>query len=239
MCTVSWLRTAGGYVLFCNRDEKRTRMKAAIPRIRARNGVRFAAPVDGNFGGTWISANEYGVAVCLLNGPAQGRRGSRSRGHLVLDLADALSAADVMERAASADLDRLSSFTLLALDRTKAAAVFKWDGRTRLSIPDADGLMPLVSSSFRPDGVRARRHAELQRLVRAAGRLDASVLRAFHESHGDRPNAYSTCMHRDDAETVSFSRITVSADRAEFFYSPGAPCGLATAVTEKLMGRAA
>src|SRR5947209_18986874 len=68
MCTVSWLRTPQGYQLLCNRDELFARQPAQAPRQSSVNGVRFIAPVDGDFGGTWIAVNEFGLSLCVLNG---------------------------------------------------------------------------------------------------------------------------------------------------------------------------
>src|SRR5260221_11105891 len=81
MCTVSWLHEDDGYHLLCNRDEKLSRAPALPPRIQERNGVRYVAPIDGNFGGAWIGANEFGVSICLLNGVTR-CGGVRSRGLL-------------------------------------------------------------------------------------------------------------------------------------------------------------
>ena len=68
MCTVTWIYEPGGYHLLCNRDEKKDRAPALAPRIHQRGWVRFIAPVDAQFGGSWIAVNEFGVSVCLLNG---------------------------------------------------------------------------------------------------------------------------------------------------------------------------
>src|SRR5713226_3305855 len=68
MCTVTWIHDEEGYQLFFSRDEKGTRKQATSPRFAAQDGIRFLAPVDGDFGGTWIGVNEFGVSTCLLNG---------------------------------------------------------------------------------------------------------------------------------------------------------------------------
>src|SRR5271166_4952326 len=104
MCTLSWIRDEDGYQLFFNRDEKLSRKSAMPPRQATRDGVRFLAPVDGDFGGSWIATNEIGVSVCLLNGTnltgsSGGRpRKARSRGLLLLDLISSSSVAAVCER---------------------------------------------------------------------------------------------------------------------------------------------
>jgi hypothetical protein len=55
-------------------------------------------------------------------------------------------------------------------------------------------------------------------------RFDESLLASYHSSHSQKGGAYSVCMHRADAATVSFSRIRVTPEQVEFHYTPGAPC---------------
>src|SRR5690242_576447 len=110
MCTVSWIHDKGGYQLLCNRDEKLTRKPAQEPRLAVRNETRFLAPVDGDFGGTWIATNEFGVSVCLLNGA--NLTGSEiyaggpgySRGLLLLDLIPLASVAAICNQVRETDL---------------------------------------------------------------------------------------------------------------------------------------
>src|SRR5215471_17543150 len=102
MCTVSWIYEPAGYQLFCNRDEKLTRGKAEPPRYAVRDGVQFLAPVDADFGGTWIATNEFGLSLCLLNGTPG--RSSRSRGLLVLDLISLPSIEALVDRVRMLDL---------------------------------------------------------------------------------------------------------------------------------------
>src|SRR5689334_7010464 len=117
MCTVSWIHHKDGYQLLCNRDEKLTRKPAQEPRLADRKDTRFLAPVDGDFGGTWIAANEFGVSLCLLNGPnSRNANATRSRGLLVLDLIPLSSIAAVSKNLQAADLSDYASFTLAALE---------------------------------------------------------------------------------------------------------------------------
>ncbi len=233
MCTVSWLHTRDGYELFCNRDEKRSRAPGAGPEIREREGVRFVAPVDRAAGGAWIGANEMGVAMCLLNGARPGRRSAEyvSRGLLIPELIGARSAAEAAERAMSLDLARFAPFTLAILEARRRAVAVEWDGVERSLVEDALDRAPLVSSSHDGEGVRSRRVAEWRRIAR---QLDEESLFAFHSSHAGGPSAYSTCMHRRDAETVSFSRVRVTGSRVEFLYHPGAPCRRAVSQVQTL-----
>jgi hypothetical protein len=230
MCTVSWVHEPDGYQLFCNRDERHTRPRALSPRVGASEGVQFIAPLDAEAGGTWIGCNEFGISVCLLNGsrkPASAP--ALSRGLLLPELFAASSVVEVAERAWANDLARFAPFVVAALGPGQPATVIDWDGSEKTIVPYGEPYMPLTSSSVDARGVNEVRREEFRRRVAAAGKLDWSVLLDFHESHGARPNAYSPCMHRRDAETVSFSWVRVNEERIEFLYKPSSPCGPALA----------
>src|SRR6516165_11404356 len=103
MCTLSWIYQGAGYHLFCNRDEKHTRRPASKPQLLTRGGMRFLAPIDGDFGGTWIAVNESGLSLALLNrGPAS--TAQLSRGLIVMNLIALPSLVDVAERFATSNL---------------------------------------------------------------------------------------------------------------------------------------
>jgi hypothetical protein len=230
MCTVSWIHDNDGYQLFFNRDEKRTRKKAMMPRLAVRDGVRFLAPVDGDFGGTWIATNEFGVSVCLLNGTNLTRSGgcqprtARSRGLLLLDLISSSSVAAVVERIRQAELAAFAPLTLAFLETGKPTALVEWNGWQKTFVSQSDACFMLTSSSFDTEEVRKRRQQEFHGLSASGAPGDAALFITFHQSHSPHRSAYSVCMHRPDAETVSFSRVRVSPVQTNFFYTPAAPC---------------
>jgi len=234
MCTISCIHSKDGYQLLCNRDEKLTRKSALEPRLAVRNGTRFLAPVDGDFGGTWIATNEFGVSVCLLNGANLTGSGihaaapGRSRGLLLLDLIPLPSVAAICNRVRDTDISAFAPFTLAAVEPGHLAAVLEWDGSKKtLLFEEADRFM-LTSSSFDSEEVRRSREEEYSHVH------DGEGLFAFHRSHAPARSAYSTCMHRADAETVSFSWIQVSREETDFYYTPGAPCEQLPGVRLKL-----
>lgn len=235
MCTVTWIREGDTYELFCNRDEKRSRLDARFPQAYALGDMKFLAPVDAEYGGTWIAVNEAGLGACLLNGAAMPvRRARMTRGAVIPHVIRAPDAAEALSMAGSLDLEQFPPFILLLLAPGGAARLLKWDGVDREIVGDADALMPLVSSSVDPAGVSKRRGEQFQRASRSDRAGSSAWLHDFHASHDGEPSAYSTCMHRPDAETVSFTHIAVSPHRIQLSYTPSAPCRQLTATRIEL-----
>lgn len=148
MCTVSWIHQPGGYELLCNRDEKITRAVALAPRIQARRWVRFIAPIDANFGGTWIAVNEFGVSVCVLNGANLTCRSpliskgankiSRSRGLLLRELVWANSSDECALWINQLDLTPFAPFTVISLQPDKPTTVAEWNGENTTTVRSGD-----------------------------------------------------------------------------------------------------
>lgn len=228
MCTVTWTQHADGFDLFCNRDERHTRRLAAPPDVRMRNGVRYIAPADGDFGGTWITVNEFGMAVCLLNAYEDerdtGREDYTSRGLLVAALADARDESELTARLGATRLDAFRPFTLVVVEPDVPAVVLRWDGEHCRVVAVGNVSAPLVSSSWQYERVHATRTRLLAEMVRERGALDTETLEAFHRTHVPARGPESVCMHRDDTETVSLSVVSVRPDVVEFRYEAGAPC---------------
>jgi len=199
---------------------------ALPPRIVERGGVRYIAPVDTDCSGTWVAANEFGLSVCLLNGdPRVSPAGPhRSRGLLIRELAWARSASECVLWSKQLDFRSFAPFTLVVLEPERSATLAHWDGKKLAIDPDGDAHMPLTSSSFDASGVRQSRLNEFARRLGPGGTLDPALLYWFHSSHGISANAYSPCMHREDAETVSFSWVIVTREAVRFLYLPAAPC---------------
>lgn len=233
MCTVSWLRTREGYELFFNRDERHTRSRAEPPTLRETRGVRFVAPTDGDCGGSWVGVNEAGLSLCILNryedAPESARDTAaraeyRSRGLLLTDLMDCLAVSHVRARLSGADLSRYRPFTLAALSLHEPTLLAHWANGGMTFDGAGDDSMPLTSSSRRGAEVTASRRSLFRRMVREAGALTPALLEEFHETHEPARGPLSVCMHREDAATVSFSRVKARADAAEFSYRPLSPC---------------
>ncbi len=244
MCTLSWGLLPDGYFVAFSRDERRTRAAGLAPRAIEQNGVRALMPIDAEAGGTWIVVNELGCTLALLNGyrfqdanapVAADTAAWISRGKLVMDLCDVATDGAVAERISALKLSRFRPFELAVMDGEGRASLHTWNGaaieRRALTLQDR----PLVSSSFDDSGAREQRRALFARSV-GAGAAEQDVLR-FHSSHEPARGAYSPCMHREDAQTVSFTHVRVSARDIELSYQPDAPCLAGSASRQRLRRR--
>lgn len=242
MCTVTFLpRGDGGYLLTANRDERLTRGVAAPPSRWQLGTRRLLAPRDADQGGTWICVTDPGDSFCVLNGePDQGASADApSRGLLVVALAEASVAGEdpwswLVRRNEQGRLHEKPFYLLLARRGSNDVAArlqrFEWDGRS-LTRGLILGAHVETSSGWDPEGVFAVRRREFRDLLTAEERLGpvsalpAERIREWHRSHGGRAgDAYSVCMHRPEAHTVSLTQIDVTVEHVRMVYQPGQPC---------------
>ena len=229
MCTMTWFYGAQGSQVFFNRDERRTRRPALPPAVHTRGGRRFVAPLDGDFGGSWLAVNECGLTLALHNAYADTSTappadGYTSRGLLLTSLIELSTAEDVLERLEQDGLRRFRSFLLTVFPVRELPIVASWIGQRLQVRRHVENALPLVSSAFDSAEVQSRRF-ELFRRMRQESRVAPFELHlAYHASHLPQRGAYSPCMHRPDACTVSFSRIRVEQEQVLFDYAPHSPC---------------
>ncbi len=225
MCTVTGVRRQDGYELFSNRDETPTRGTAFPPTLQAREGVHYIAPTDPDFGGTWIATNEFGVSLCLLNGPEETHKhGMRSRGLLIRDLIAVPSVESTRAGLHAMELKCFRAFVLLLLEPGANAWIARWNGARLESREVEEQMFFITTSSFDPAGVVGTRTEAYERVRATTNGPDLKALELLHKSHEPTRGPYSICMHRDDAETVSFTRIQVTREDIFYYYVPNAPC---------------
>ena len=234
MCTLTWRQGEWGYEVYFNRDELRSRPAAFAPSLQltrntdslptAESSVAFLSPTDPVAGGTWIACNQTGITLCLLNGYLEAETdaahsGRRSRGLLVRDLAGCTSR-DLLPQLLAEQLARFrySSFLLAVFAPNLSPEGWSWNGH---ALDPRQVSPPVVSSSWDQAGAEHYRRQIFNALTEAG---DPQQLLAFQSSHAEQPSALTPCMHREDARTVSLTRVQVSNRKVSMEYAPGPPC---------------
>jgi hypothetical protein len=227
MCTVTFIAREQGYALGMNRDEQRTRVQALPPRQVRAGGRAMLYPSEPT-GGTWIGVNDSGVALALINWySAPGRVEGRpvSRGEIVRAALPSTDEESIKAALRRLPLQCIRPFRLLGFfAREQAVREWQWDLH-RLTVLKHDWTSHQWASSGldEPGACRVRREVFLQASSKAED-ISRGWLRKLHRSHEPTRGAYSICMHRADARTVSYTEIEVSPGRCRLDYQPGFPC---------------
>lgn len=226
MCTISWLYQGSDYHVFFNRDEDKRRPAALAPALFSEGRLSCVMPVDPQGNGTWLATNSAGITLALLNF-YQGRTPKgrlRSRGLVVRQLALATGFEAVERELIKMPLEKTAPFSLLVFEPGTGEAgvpLLRWTGK---QLEQGMQQSPLISSALRYREVVAARARDYHHFILAREALSAEDFYKLHRSHWDGASATSVCMHRDDAETVSFSHIEVRAGETLFHYADGSPC---------------
>jgi hypothetical protein len=234
MCTVSFLPNRDGFYLAMNRDEKLHRFIALAPAIMDLGRRRAVFPREPT-GGTWISANDAGVCLALINWHRVAREAKHddviSRGHVVRELAAKSTTDEIATSVGMLPLQNLRPFRLIAIAPSERRLTeWRWNLES-LTMRDHEWQRQhWFSSGF--DEPRAE--LERQRVCDAAhnerSARSLSWLRQLHRSHAPKRGPFSICMHRRDATTVSYTEVAISKRRATMRYKPGPCCSNETMV---------
>ena len=227
MCTVTFIARKSGYALGMNRDEQLTRVSSLPPAEKIINGCRVLSPSEPG-GGTWITLNDWGVTFALINWYsiiARVKRASVSRGQVVNAACAATTPGLADAALAQLPLQQINPFRLIGIfPVTHEIAEWLWDATDLVRKPRRWKDQQWISSGFdEPSAQRVRgrvfRAALKQKTVGSLG-----WLRRLHRSHLPQPGPFSTCMHRADAATVSYTEVAASPRQARMGYHAGPPC---------------
>jgi hypothetical protein len=222
MCTLTLYRDDRRLLLTMNRDERWTRAAERPPVLHPARGGRRAsiAPADGERGGTWIGANDDGVAACLLNAYAPGdldligRPDVPSRGEIVPAVLaqDAEGALGFLEQELAPA--RYPSFVLVVLT-PRQARVLRWTLNGAVEHETlAAGWSLITSSWWRAEEVVAWRRQRFAAWL-AAGAPLAGPLPAFNLLDEPGAREHSPFMTRSFSGTRSLTRVSLDLERGE------------------------
>lgn len=227
MCTVTFLPRRKGYRLGMNRDEKLTRAQGLPPQRISESGRTFIAPTEPS-GGTWIGLNDYGICLALINWYSVNRHATGkivSRGKIIPAAWHAADDESVDVALAKLPLKQMNPFRLIGVfPASRVIIEWRWDLKRLTRVPHPWRAQQWISSGFdepTAQRIRSRTFAVVRR-QKTFGSLE--WLRRLHRSHSPTPGPFSTCMHRADAATVSYTEVSVSQCTTTLWYHAGAPC---------------
>jgi len=163
--------------------------------------------------------------MALLN-RSEGRRPSEteSRGRLIPELLPNADPELLVANLAGRDLSRFAPFRLLTLwhDR-ETGIVAGWDGR-QLDLEEVDSRLGLLCSSGLGDERATAARSGVWDAACHRVPFDLEAHRAFHRDHAPQPSAWSVCVHRDDARSVSLTEVELEDGRVRLAYHDAPPC---------------
>jgi len=235
MCTVSFLPSPQGFYLAMNRDEKRDRFAALPPEIVEFENHRVLFPREPT-GGTWISANDAGVCLALINWHRIKREpynGVHSRGKVIRKLAGIATSDEISTAVKKLPLRKLRPFRLIAIVSAENRVIeWRWN-LNRLSVRKHSWeSRHWFSSSFDEATAEAERTRACAALPDESTRRDLKWLRRLHRSHEPERGPFSICMHRPDAATVSYTEVAVGGRSVVMCYKDGPPCSRRSTTTK-------
>ena len=209
-------------VVAANRDERLGRPAQDWDLRSGPSGVRFAAPLDLQAGGTWIGVAPTGLFAGVTNFHASPTPDPtrRSRGELVgLALAHP-SAAAARQALGALEASRYNPFHLLVAGGD-GAFLWRWDGESAGFDALGPGLHVVTESS-------AQGRCPRGELVRARWPLDltAEKLHQLLSIHGQAGQP-DICVHLDETYGTRSSvilRLAPSLAHSELFTTSAAPC---------------
>ncbi|WP_016752839.1 NRDE family protein [Leptospira kirschneri] len=210
-----------------NRDESVKRKPSLAPTKLENGSVFVIAPLDGDYGGTWIGINSSKEIFCLLNfyeATLKLLKNPTSRGLLVRScLLDEVKP----EHLKSEDLNHYYPFKLLkiTLDRTET---FVWNGKELITDFYTKSFQILGSSFTQGPKAQISREEVFQKYYLPKTFPDTDgflkLSKDFLTSHLPEKGALSSCMHRRDAHTVSKTEIVLQENKCTITYQEGQPC---------------
>jgi hypothetical protein len=237
MCTVTLIARRAGYALGMNRDEKLTRVTALPPQRIPLGNCEAIFPSEPN-GGAWVGVNDRGITLALINWYSVQ---NRARGNVVSrgDIVRRLLAEESLEAITASlpyrPLHSVNPFRLIGVFPSKRVIEWQWNLHRLESYEHPWRTRAWISSGFDEPGAQRVRGNALADALDDPGAETLPWLRNLHASHGPQPGPYSMCMHRDDAATVSYTEIELTARSAALRYSASAPCQKSPVLEETLM----
>ena len=180
-------------------------------------------------GGTWIACNSQGNLLALLNWEGGESRymgeKRRTRGLVIPELIGEpdLSATDSHYR--QMNLDGVFPFRLIGVFwRETTINEWRWGGVSSQKFQFSWARKHWFSSSLSDSTAEKERGLACEAAASHAAIASEGWLSSLHRSHVPNPGAFSICVHRQDAETVSYTEVRCHGSLISMDYLNGNPC---------------
>lgn len=244
MCTLSVVTHEEGYRIAMNRDERIGRGAGTAVEKYELGGTAVVYPSDGT-GGTWIAANEHGVALALLNwndvvprqvDPSQ----ARSRGRLIPALIDTRSLAELRAVLDMLELEGMLPFVLVGVfPGEREIWEWRWNSASLESRVHPWQPRHWFSSSLSDLKAQNLRGQFCHSAWAESDAGSAVWLRRLHASHAGGPGPFSICVHREDVKTLSYTELDCTPEAVQCAHFMGSPCAMSSPSTVTEIRRSA
>lgn len=219
MCTVSVVAAPDRLRVMVNRDERHMRPEAHPPTVMRTGAGLALLPLDPQGGGTWIAATSAGLVFAVLNVSSTAATDGPSRGHIILELLDAASLGEAVDRAERLCWRGWPPHRLIVMDGRQAFELrLRRQGLTMQAFSHARPLL-FTSSSLGDDLVEPVRRQLFGEVVLAADERFMGQETFHRHRWSDRPHL-SVHMRRHDAATHSITTVDVTAAQMAMRYEP-------------------
>lgn len=243
MCTLSFIPQNDGYIVAMNRDELKSRVAAAPPAIHPYGQICAIYPQEPS-GGTWIGANSCGNLLAIMNanavnGDSQLPVKLKSRGEIIPLLLQEATVDSAARLLSAHSLAGTHPFRLFGIfPRNREVRQWSWDA-THLSSRTHNWIRNHWFSSSRSDSRAEAQRGKAFEMAWQENLPDpVAWLRSLHASHIPDAGAFSVCVHREGAATVSYTEVRNTPEELRMTYQPGNPCkfqGVPSTVTLPLI----
>lgn len=224
MCTLTFIPRAHGFVLGMNRDDRYSRPPAIPPAAYPSGNQQALYPVEPG-SGTWIAVNQAGLGFAILNWSLSRGVKVHSRGEIIPRLAACAGLEAVGDELSRMNLAGTLPFRLIVFSaREEGIREYLWNRSEQEVIRQTWKLNHWFSSGRGDDIAERSRRPVCEAADADPGSGGIEWLRSLHRSHEPERGAFSICVHRDDAGTLSYTEVQCDAERVSMGYSPGYPC---------------
>ena len=230
MCTLTVVTRNDTYLMAMNRDEQIARGTGSPPEIHEFEGARAIYPNDGH-GGTWIAANECGIALALLNwndiAPPGKAVKTRSRGRVIPALIDSRSLAGLHEVFDVSNFRGMMPFRLVGVfPSEREIREWRWASMHLEFHVHEWKLRHWFSSSLSDKQAESLRGAACRVAQDESDVGSVPWLRRLHASHVTDPGPFSLCVHREDVRTLSYTEVACTPATVTVEHFLASPCSM-------------